>query len=348
MGTHTHEQGSEPKVRSDVRASLLGNPKVREAFLTTDAEDDTSFEDKPFATMTLLSNKRLSSSLDSQGECDGIQGKKKFMLGPVSCVELPSAFGRDGLCVDIIPPAAPHTVCRLINVHLDSCQRLANRTQQLKILANVLREPGCSGGFIAGDLNSISSEEQALVDDNGLDDAWLALHGNTDPDAPTWSVGRERKIGLKPKRLHKVGMMGLRAEEMEILHPGIIEVPKPGGKSDWLEWTTHQGPRLRDFGWIEDSTIYYVHPTRRVTADIDLRDERQLDAINAYFERHGEGASAPAGLELWFGEDGVNDGRRPFRPPLRFLINHGLKVATFDQSSVNGETSGSGRVKKAG
>jgi tyrosyl-DNA phosphodiesterase 2 len=44
------------KVTSVVRASLLGNPKVREAFLTTDADDDMLFEDKLFATMTLLSN----------------------------------------------------------------------------------------------------------------------------------------------------------------------------------------------------------------------------------------------------------------------------------------------------
>jgi tyrosyl-DNA phosphodiesterase 2 len=165
------------------------------------------------------------------------------MLGPVSRVELPSASGRDGLCVDISPPTAPDTVFRLINVHLDSLQRLANRTQQLKILANVLREPGCSGGLIAGDFNSISPEDQALVDDNGLEDAWLALHGSTDPDAPTWSVGREREVGLKPKRLDKVAMMGLRAEEMEILHPSLIEVPKPGGESDWLEWSDHSGLR---------------------------------------------------------------------------------------------------------
>ncbi|KAG6901291.1 hypothetical protein C0995_014035 [Termitomyces sp. Mi166 len=133
----------------------------------------------------------------------------------------------------------------------------------------------------------------------------------------------------------------------------IVNVSPQSGvppASTWSTQATHQGPRLSDFGWIEyrlpDGTVYYVHPTRRVTADIDLRDDRRLDAINAYFERHGEGASAPAGLELWFREDGVNDGRRLFCPPLRFLVNHGLKMATFDQSSVNGEAGGSGRAKK--
>jgi tyrosyl-DNA phosphodiesterase 2 len=212
---------------------------VREAFLTIDAEDDTSFEDKCFATMTLLSTKRFASDLVGPGDSWG----EKFIVGPVSCVELPSASGRDGLCVDIIPQTAPDTVFRLINVHLDSLERLSYRSQQLEILAKVLREPGCSGGLIGGDFNSISPWDDELVVKNGLVDAWLALHGSTDPGAPTWSVGRERKDGLKPKRLDKVAMMGLRAEEMEVLHQGYIEVPKPGGHSVLLEWSDHSGLR---------------------------------------------------------------------------------------------------------
>ena len=43
------------KVASSVRQSLLSDPRVRSSFLTTDAEDDTSFKGVPFATMTLLS-----------------------------------------------------------------------------------------------------------------------------------------------------------------------------------------------------------------------------------------------------------------------------------------------------
>ncbi|KAF8656022.1 hypothetical protein AX16_002810 [Volvariella volvacea WC 439] len=188
MGTHAFEKRSETSWAARIAA---------EAFLTTDAEDNTSFEDKYFATMTSLSTKRFASDLDSQKVGDGIEGEEKFMVGPVSCMELPSASGRDGLCVDIIPPTAPDTVFRLINVHLDSFEGLSYRTQQLEILAKVLREPGCSGGFIAGDFNSISPGDDELIDKNGLVDAWLALHGSTDPDAPTWSVGRERKVGLK-------------------------------------------------------------------------------------------------------------------------------------------------------
>ncbi|TEB38074.1 hypothetical protein FA13DRAFT_1725701 [Coprinellus micaceus] len=207
------------EVRPDVHASLLDNPKVRKAFLTTGTEDASYF------TMGLLSRTRFASAKE----------EVKFILGPVSRVELPSAYDRDGLCVDILPPNAPDSVCRLINVHLDSLWQLPNRTQQLKTLANALREPGCGGGLIAGDFNSINPGDKALIKDNGLEDAWLALHGSTDPDAPTWS--------LKPQRLDKVATTGLKVEEIEILHPGVIEVPKPGGGSDWLEWSDHSGLR---------------------------------------------------------------------------------------------------------
>lgn len=214
------------EVRPDVHASLLDNPKVRKAFLTTGTEDASYF------TMALLSRTRFASAKEV-----------KFILGPVSRVELPSAYERDGLCVDIHPPTAPDTVCRLINVHLDSLWQLPNRTQQLKILANALREPGCGGGLIAGDFNSINPGDTALIEDNGLEDAWLALHGSTDPDAPTWSVGKKRRDKLKPQRLDKVATTGLKVEEIEILHPGVIEVPKPGGGSGWLEWSDHSGLR---------------------------------------------------------------------------------------------------------
>ena len=51
------------EVAPSVRRSLLSNPRVRSSFLTTDAEDDTSFKGVPFATMTLLSSKRFRSPL---------------------------------------------------------------------------------------------------------------------------------------------------------------------------------------------------------------------------------------------------------------------------------------------
>ena len=166
------------------------------------------------------------------------------MLGRVSRVILPRKYRRDALYVDIISPTAPGTVFRLINVHLDSLgDTLHYRAQQMEILANVLREPGCSGGIVAGAFNAISPEDDGLVDKNELVDAWVALHGRADPDGATWGVGVERRDGLGPGRLDKVAMMELKAKEMEVLRPGSIEVPRPGEKLFEIPWSDHCGLR---------------------------------------------------------------------------------------------------------
>ena len=136
----------------------------------------------------------------------------------------------------------PHrAVFRLINVHLDSLgDTLRYRAQQMEILANVLREPGCSGGIIAGNFNAISPEDDGLVDKNELVDAWVAFcTGRLDPEGATWGVGVERRDGLGPGRLDKVAMMGLKAKEMEVLRPGRIEVPRPDEKPVKIPWSDH-------------------------------------------------------------------------------------------------------------
>ncbi|GJJ11982.1 hypothetical protein Clacol_006220 [Clathrus columnatus] len=233
------------EVTSDVRVSLLNDARVRAAFLATDTEDQTLFEDVPFTTMTLLSSARFASGLNLQKEGDGVEGGEKFMLGRVSRVTLPSKYGRDALYVDIIPPAAPDTLFRFINVHLDSLgDSLHYRAQQMKILANVLRESGCSGGIIAGDFNAINPVDDGLVDKNELVDAWVTLHGKTDPNGATWGVGVERRGRLGPgKRLDKVVMIGLKAKEMEVIRPGLIEVPRPAEKPNEIFWSDHCGLR---------------------------------------------------------------------------------------------------------
>lgn len=235
------------EVTTAVRASLLDDARVRSAFLTTDAEDQKSFENVPFATMTLLSKARFAFVLDSQKEGNDIgEGEEKLMLGRVSRMTLPSKYRRDALCVDVIPdPTAPNVTFRLINVHLDSLgDTLHYRAQQLKILAGVLREPGCGGGIIAGDFNAISPDDAGLVDENGLVDAWVALHdGSANMDGATWSVGMERRDGLRPGRLDKVTIVSAKAEEIEILRPGLIEVPRPGETPVEIPWSDHCGLR---------------------------------------------------------------------------------------------------------
>jgi len=197
--------------------------------------------------MTLLSRERFAFTFDleSHKEDDEADREDKFMLGPVSRVKLPSKYGRCALSVDIIPPSSTSTTYRLVNVHLDSLgDTLHYRTEQMEILANLLRKPGCGGGLIAGDFNAISSEDHGLLDKNGLVDAWVALHGRKGLDGATWGVERERHHGLGPRRLDKVAMLGAEAKDMEILHPGLIEVPKPGEPFDYIPCSDHHGLRL--------------------------------------------------------------------------------------------------------
>lgn len=222
------------EVTSGVRESLLNDTRVRSNFLTTDAEDETSFDNVSFATMTLLSSARFATNPDPQ-----LGGK--VMLECVSRLKLPSNYKRDGLCVDIVDPAAPGTVWRLINVHLDSLNSPPWRPTQMKVLSGVLREDGCRGGIIAGDFNAINSEDHELVGKNKLVDAWVALHGENGPDGATWGVGMKLKKGLKPGRLDKAVMLGSKAESMEILHPGVIAVSRPGEPPIYKPWSDHCG-----------------------------------------------------------------------------------------------------------
>jgi len=219
------------EVASSARQSLLDDPRVRSGFLTTDAEDDTSFKRLPFATMTLLSSRRFGSPLlDEEGERGGMQ-----MLDGVFRMGLPSRYRRDALCVDIAAPSASGTVLRLLNVHLDSLDSHFRRALQMWALAGLLREPRCRGGIIAGDFNAILPEDHRLVDKHELLDAWVALHGSTGSDGATWGVGVELEGELKAGRLDKVVMSGLRPDEIEVLQPGLIQPDRP--------WSDHCGLR---------------------------------------------------------------------------------------------------------
>ena len=223
------------EVSSSARQYLLNDPRIRSSFLTTDAEDDKSFTGVPFATMTLLSNKRFRSPLLAERE-EG-EGGSKLVLDSVFRTELPSRYKRDALCVNIAAPAAPGKVLRLLNVHLDSLDSHLRRALQMMILASLLREPGCSGGVIAGDFNALTPPDHALVDDNKLVDAWVALHGSTTvPDGgATWGVDLDLEDGRKPGRLDKVVMLGVQPDEIEVLRPGLIDA--------YTRWSDHCGLR---------------------------------------------------------------------------------------------------------
>lgn len=112
--------------------------------------------------------------------------------------------------------------------------------------------------------------------------------------------------------------------------------------------TCGHGLRLHRFGWIEyqppGGTIYYVHPTRRITADLDLRDDKVLDSVNRYFEHPKDGRPAPVGMELWLREG--ESGKQGFRPVRHYLVNHEKKAVSpseddtyWDGRNMDKETS---------
>lgn len=237
------------EVTSDVRASLLNDSKVRAAWLVTDAEDQTAFDQAPFATMTLLSRARFSYSTVASSQDTGTQkeetGSKKgnIVIGHVSRVPLPSKYSRDALCVDVVHPASAAPV-RLINVHLDSLGHAFDyRAQQMKIAASLLREPGCSGGLIAGDFNAISPRDHELINENKLVDAWTALREASGDDGATWGTDRKRRNRQGPGRLDKVAMVGLIPKAVKVLQSGCITVPRPGNESVDIPWSDHHGLR---------------------------------------------------------------------------------------------------------
>jgi tyrosyl-DNA phosphodiesterase 2 len=111
----------------------------------------------------------------------------------------------------------------------------------MRMLASVLREEGYGRGIVAGDFNAISPEDDRLVSENGLEDQWVALHGEKNSGELTWGTGVQLRDGLRPGRLDKVVMMGLEATEMEVLRPGTTAVPRPGDDDDEIPWSDHSG-----------------------------------------------------------------------------------------------------------
>lgn len=133
-----------------------------------------------------------------KGEEDGIERGDKFMLGSVSRVKLPSKYKRCALSVDIIPQPQPVVSSTFISILLWTRYRtVPSRWRSLTTSCASL-----------GDFNAITLKDHALLDKNGLVDAWVALHGLEDGlDGATRGVEVERHDGLGPGRLDKVAML---------------------------------------------------------------------------------------------------------------------------------------------
>ena len=232
-------------------SSMLDDSRIRQHWFSSEA-NTARWEGQSFASMTLLSKARFGYPLEAS---------EKTTLGPVWRVKYPSRFGRDALCCDIFVPssspacAAPgpaNTRVRLANVHLDSLPiQPSFRPHQISIIASFLRSAG--HGVVAGDFNPVLVEDETLIQDNGLADAWVELHHGE----PGFTWGIDGKQPFPPNRLDKIATAGLKVQDIEVRHPGFItkpgtaerllsteKTPSPEQEQDvdeLLPWSDHSG-----------------------------------------------------------------------------------------------------------
>ncbi|KAH8798598.1 Endonuclease/Exonuclease/phosphatase family protein [Xylogone sp. PMI_703] len=222
---------------------LLNDFRIQRSWFSSEA-DETNLILSPLTTMILLSKSRFASEEESVG---------KVGLGPVWRVHYRSHSERDALCCDIFPPSSltksSGRGIRLVNIHLDSLAlQPSYRLEQVSTIASILYNAGC--GFVAGDFNSILPEDEESIQANGLIDPWIKLHQGE----PGYTWGIYGKPPFPPSRLDRIGTLGLNVQEVEIMHPGVIPVPKIPRPSEtfprWLPrdngsimlpWSDHSG-----------------------------------------------------------------------------------------------------------
>ncbi|KAM4060116.1 endonuclease/Exonuclease/phosphatase family protein [Hirsutella rhossiliensis] len=205
---------------------ILGDARIRQLWYSSDA-DTSKWGGQSFGTITLLSKRRFD---------------RAATLGPVWRVKYPSRFARDALCCDILaPPSSPEqgvVRVRLVNVHLDSLPiRPSHRPRQVSVIASLIRSAG--HGLVAGDFNPVLPEDNSLVEDRGLTDAWGQLHGQD----PGFTWGLDGKQPFPPGRLDKIAAMGIQVEAIEIMHPEItthIDASR-NETTGPVPWSDHSG-----------------------------------------------------------------------------------------------------------
>jgi tyrosyl-DNA phosphodiesterase 2 len=154
------------------REALTARPEdswVQQNCYISDA-NASAFGNQKFASISLVP--KLWAATDN------------VLLGTIWRISLPSRFGRDTLCCDLIlNSSSKHTSgrssfrIRLLNVHLDSMPiNPSFRPPQISIDASYLCAVG--QGIIAGDFNPVLPEDNDLVRTNDLTDAWVHLRRN--------------------------------------------------------------------------------------------------------------------------------------------------------------------------
>jgi tyrosyl-DNA phosphodiesterase 2 len=234
------------EVSREALTALLEKPWIQQDWYISDT-NATTFGSQKFISITLVSKLWVAT--------DGI------LLGAIWRISLPSRFGRDALCCDLILNSSSKQTSgrssfriRLINVHLDSLPiNPSLRSHQISIGASYLSAAG--RGIIAGDFNPVLPEDDDLVRTNNLTDAWAHLHP-TDP-GHTWGVYGEQCF--PPNRLDKVALCNLTPLGMGVLQTSelrfynvktTVDVTEPGSEAHFSD---HFGLWC-DVGWAEDRT----------------------------------------------------------------------------------------------
>ncbi|KAJ2929720.1 hypothetical protein H1R20_g7364, partial [Candolleomyces eurysporus] len=142
-------------------------------------------------------------------------------------------------------------------------------------------------------------------------------------------------------------------------------------------------PRLHELGWLEyhlpDGSFYYVHPTKKITTDVNLRDEKVLSEVTVYLEDgdlnstnydaffnqdssiqpvvQGHRASStakgvpPPSVEIWLRDMSTPKTRRkrgaPAFVPLKCFVDHHSRSVIVDPTGPQGQGKGKGKLVKS-
>ena len=132
-----------------------------------------------------------------------------------------------------------------------------------------------------------------------------------------------------------------------------------GNANSWHPHNHGAHPRLHTLGWLEyhlpDGTVYYVHPTYRVTTEINLRSERMLTGVERFLADYSKDQSGSAmegtlasGGEIWLRDVGTGTSGLVFKLE-RWWVDHRLRTVMIGADEHEHTRKGSkGKAKKGG
>lgn len=114
-------------------------------------------------------------------------------------------------------------------------------------------------GVVAVDFNPVLPEDDALVAENRLADAWEALYPGE--DGHTWGVDDQQPF--PPGRLDKTATVEVEAQEIQIIHPSVL--PKREGTAAVGIEQAGQGEGGHSDGEVSESIPWSDHSGLRCT-----------------------------------------------------------------------------------